>query len=105
MTATASLGVIHRGHEKEALTLMQAYLPKESNSPGYAESGSLYALGLIHANHGANIIEYLLNQTKDATSDVSWIFIDIDAHIYVVIMIYEIENGILLKCSLLWSIV
>ena len=71
MTATASLGVIHRGHEKEALTLMQAYLPKESNSPGYAESGSLYALGLIHANHGANIIEYLLSQTKDATSDVS----------------------------------
>ncbi|XP_037777929.1 26S proteasome non-ATPase regulatory subunit 1-like [Penaeus monodon] len=70
MTATASLGVIHRGHEKEALTLMQAYLPKESNSPGYAESGSLYALGLIHANHGANIIEYLLNQTKDATSDI-----------------------------------
>ena len=75
MTATASLGVIHRGHEKEALTLMQAYLPKESNSPGYAESGSLYALGLIHANHGANIIEYLLNQTKDATSDVSTVYI------------------------------
>ncbi|CAL4157776.1 unnamed protein product, partial [Meganyctiphanes norvegica] len=70
MTATASLGVIHRGHEKEALSLMQAYLPKESNSPGYAESGSLYALGLIHANHGGNIIEYLLNQTKDATSDI-----------------------------------
>merc|ERR1719244_1261418 len=70
MTATASLGVIHRGHEKEALTLMQAYLPKESNSPGYAESGSLYALGLIHANHGGNILEYLLNQTKDATSDI-----------------------------------
>lgn len=75
MTATASLGVIHRGHEKEALTLMQAYLPKESNSPGYAESGSLYALGLIHANHGANIIEYLLNQTKDATSDVSEVWV------------------------------
>lgn len=74
MTATASLGVIHRGHEKEALTLMQAYLPKESNSPGYVESGSLYALGLIHANHGGNIIDYLLSQTRDTTSEVSLIF-------------------------------
>ncbi|KAL7631720.1 UNVERIFIED_CONTAM: hypothetical protein RMT77_017975 [Armadillidium vulgare] len=70
MTATASLGVIHRGHEREALTLMQAYLPKESNSPGYVESGSLYALGLIHANHGANIIDYLLSQTRDTTSEI-----------------------------------
>lgn len=70
MTATASLGVIHRGHEKEALTLMQAYLPRESNSPGYVESGSLYALGLIHANHGGAIIDYLLAQTKDTTSEV-----------------------------------
>uniref|UniRef100_A0A2P2I0U6 26S proteasome non-ATPase regulatory subunit 1 n=1 Tax=Hirondellea gigas TaxID=1518452 RepID=A0A2P2I0U6_9CRUS len=70
MTATASLGVIHRGHEKEALTLMQAYLPRESNSPGYVESGSLYALGLIHANHGGAIIDYLLTQTKETTSEV-----------------------------------
>ena len=27
--------------------------------------------GLIHANHGENITDYLLNQVKDATSDVS----------------------------------
>ena len=31
-------------------------------SSGYAEGGGLYALGLIHANHGAEIIEYLLGQ-------------------------------------------
>ena len=45
-TATASLGVIHRGHEKEALHLMSTYLPKESG-PGsaYSEGGGLYALG------------------------------------------------------------
>jgi 26S proteasome regulatory subunit N2 len=30
LTATASLGVIHRGHETESLALMQSYLPKES---------------------------------------------------------------------------
>lgn len=36
----------------------------------FSEGGGLYALGLIHANHGANIIEYLLNQLKDATDEV-----------------------------------
>jgi 26S proteasome regulatory subunit N2 len=64
-TAAASLGVIHKGHIKEALNLMSAYLPKDStgNSP-YAEGGGLYALGLIHANHGGDIIEYLINQLR-----------------------------------------
>jgi 26S proteasome regulatory subunit N2 len=71
LTATASLGVIHRGHEQEALTLMQSYLPKEVGpSSGYSEGGGLYALGLIHANHGANIIDYLLTQLKDAQNEM-----------------------------------
>lgn len=70
LTATASLGVIHRGHESDSLALMQSYLPKENGpSSGYSEGGGLYALGLIHANHGANIIEYLLNQLKDAQNE------------------------------------
>ncbi|KAH8375861.1 26S proteasome non-ATPase regulatory subunit 1 [Drosophila serrata] len=70
LTATASLGVIHRGHEKESLALMQSYLPKEAGpSSGYSEGGALYALGLIHANHGANIIDYLLQQLKDAQNE------------------------------------
>merc|ERR1719461_628299 len=49
LSATATLGVIHRGHEKESLSLMQSYLPKDNTgtSSGYAEGG-LYALGLIH---------------------------------------------------------
>lgn len=58
---------------KEALNLMSAYLPKDStgNSP-YAEGGGLYALGLIHANHGGDIIEYLINQLRShaAQTDV-----------------------------------
>ncbi|CAH1133512.1 unnamed protein product [Ceutorhynchus assimilis] len=71
LTATASLGVIHRGHENEALVLMQSYLPKEVGpSSGYSEGGGLYALGLIHANHGANIIDYLLGQLKDAQNEM-----------------------------------
>ena len=65
LSATASLGVIHRGHEKDSLALMQTYLPRDSaNSSGFAEGGGLYALGLIHANHGGEITEYLLGQLK-----------------------------------------
>lgn len=71
LTVTASLGVIHRGHEKESLALMQSYLPKEAGpSSGYSEGGGLYALGLIHANHGANIVDYLLAQLKDAQNEM-----------------------------------
>jgi len=70
-TATASLGVIHKGHEKEALHLMSTYLPKDSSpSSAYSEGGGLFALGLIHANHGGEMTEYLLNQLKEATSDM-----------------------------------
>ncbi|XP_037088868.1 26S proteasome non-ATPase regulatory subunit 1-like [Pollicipes pollicipes] len=71
MSATASLGVIHKGHEKEALGLMQAYLPKDAaGSSGYTEGGALYALGLIHVNHGAAIIDYLVQQLKEANNEV-----------------------------------
>lgn len=34
----------------------------------------MYFTGIIHANHGGNITDYLLNQVKDATSDVSTSF-------------------------------
>merc|ERR1719334_961756 len=46
LSAIASLGVIHRGHEKDSLALMQTYLPKDSagSGTGYAEGGGLYAL-------------------------------------------------------------
>ena len=51
---------------------MSTYLPKESGpASNYSEGGGLYALGLIHANHGGDIMEYLLNQLKEATNDVS----------------------------------
>ncbi|XP_076436013.1 26S proteasome non-ATPase regulatory subunit 1-like [Babylonia areolata] len=70
-TATASLGCIHNGHEKEALNLMSSYLPKDTTAgSAYSEGGGLYALGLIHANHGGEITEYLLGQLKDASTDM-----------------------------------
>jgi len=75
LSATASLGVIHRGHETDALELMRSYLPPRENntsgSSGYSEGGGLYALGLIHANHGAAINDYLLGQLKDAHNEVN----------------------------------
>ena len=49
---------------------MSAYLPKDSaNSFPFSDGGGLYALGLIHANHGGEIIEYLLTQLRAATTE------------------------------------
>ena len=47
-TATAALGVIHRGNLTQGQKLLDPYLPKEGNSTGspYSQGGSLYALGL-----------------------------------------------------------
>lgn len=68
--AVATLGLIHRGHESNALKLLDPYLPKgEPDQFGYKEGGSLYAYGLIHANHGSqNTIEYLQKQLASATT-------------------------------------
>ena len=61
-SATAGLGVIHRGHLRQGRSLMAPYLPQHGSSGGgspYSEGGALYALGLIHANHGEGIKEFL----------------------------------------------
>ncbi|KAL1374508.1 hypothetical protein pipiens_004900 [Culex pipiens pipiens] len=53
-SATATLRVIHLGHEIESFVLMQSYLPKES---GLSSGCGLYALGLIRAYHGLTLLE------------------------------------------------
>uniref|UniRef100_A0A0C9QR97 26S proteasome non-ATPase regulatory subunit 1 homolog n=1 Tax=Wollemia nobilis TaxID=56998 RepID=A0A0C9QR97_9CONI len=61
-SATAGLGVIHRGHLQQGRSLMAPYLPQNGASGGgspYSEGGALYALGLIHANHGEGIKQFL----------------------------------------------
>ena len=72
-SATASLGVIHRGHIKESKSVLAAYLPAEdagqqaNTGAGshYAEGGALYAMGLIHGNHhDLEVEQYLTNQLK-----------------------------------------
>lgn len=60
-TVTASLGVIHKGNIGRGTSLLEPYLPKEGISGGsaYSQGGSLYGLGLIYANHGADVTELL----------------------------------------------
>jgi 26S proteasome regulatory subunit N2 len=72
-TATAALGVIHRGNITQGQKLLEPYLPKDSvSSTGshYEQGGSLYALGLIYANHGSNVLDYLLKQFQNASEEV-----------------------------------
>lgn len=58
-SATAALGVIHRGNLEYGYSILQPYLPNaDGGSAGgaasvYSEGGALYALGLVHANNGA----------------------------------------------------
>ncbi|KAK3674975.1 proteasome regulatory particle base subunit [Recurvomyces mirabilis] len=73
-TATAALGVIHRGNLSQGQKLLDPYLPKENananqGSP-YSQGGSLYALGLIYTNHGTNVLDYLQRQFKETQEEV-----------------------------------
>ncbi|KAL7181827.1 hypothetical protein ACSBR1_040686 [Camellia fascicularis] len=61
-SATAGLSVIHRGHLQQGRSLMAPYLPQSGAGGGgspYSEGGALYALGLIRANHGEGIKQFL----------------------------------------------
>ncbi|SPO06156.1 probable RPN2 - 26S proteasome regulatory subunit [Cephalotrichum gorgonifer] len=72
-TATAALGVIHRGNLRQARKLLEPYLPRQGGSNGgsiFSRGGALYAYGLIHANHGAGALEYLKTQFVQAEEEV-----------------------------------
>lgn len=72
-TATAALGVIHRGNLTQSRKLLEPYLPKASGiSTGsiYSQGGALYAYGLIHANHGADALDYLHTTFTAAEEEV-----------------------------------
>eukprot|EP01083_Nonionella_stella_P089627 250148_1 len=69
-TASASFGVVHKGHIRESEKLLGSYLPKQGQqgSP-YQEGGALYAMGLIHACHGDDKIDYLVEALKTGASN------------------------------------
>lgn len=73
-SATAALGVIHKGNLSLGRKILQPYLPGSSGS-NFTKGGSLYALGLIFAGHGRETIEYLRkhiveNGSSAGTEDV-----------------------------------
>ncbi|KAI2638412.1 26S proteasome regulatory subunit rpn2 [Xylaria nigripes] len=73
-TATAALGVIHRGNLSQSKKLLDPYLPRgaggiNGGSP-YSQGGALYAYGLIHVNHGADALEYLKTRFVEAEEEV-----------------------------------
>jgi 26S proteasome regulatory subunit N2 len=75
-TATAALGVIHRGNLTQGQKLLAPYLPKDnpSGAPNtgsvYSQGGSLYAFGLIYANHEGWAVELIRDHFKKATEEV-----------------------------------
>ncbi|EAW25277.1 proteasome regulatory particle base subunit RPN2 [Aspergillus fischeri NRRL 181] len=75
-TATAALGVIHRGNLSQGQKLLQPYLPREhiagvgGSGSVYSQGGSLYAFGLIYANHGGMAVDMIRDHFKKATEEV-----------------------------------
>lgn len=57
--------MIHKGHLKEGKSLLAPYLPTTSSTSPYSEGGALYGLGIIHANHGEGITQYLLSALNE----------------------------------------
>ncbi|EAS30093.2 26S proteasome regulatory subunit Rpn2 [Coccidioides immitis RS] len=75
-TATAALGVIHRGNLTQGQKLLAPYLPKEniagvgSSGSVYSQGGSLYAFGLIYANHEGWAVDLIREHFNKATEEV-----------------------------------
>jgi len=74
-SATAALGVIHKGHFEESMVLLGPYLPSSdataASSP-YSEGGALYALGIINAGMGSarSVESYLREKLKASSNEV-----------------------------------
>jgi 26S proteasome regulatory subunit N2 len=72
-TATAALGVIHRGNLSQSRKLLEPYLPRQGGVTSgsiFSQGGALYAYGLIHANHGADALDYLRTMFNSADEEV-----------------------------------
>eukprot|EP00301_Raphidiophrys_heterophryoidea_P010428 c1554_g1_i1.p1 GENE.c1554_g1_i1~~c1554_g1_i1.p1 ORF type:complete len:1020 (-),score=254.89 c1554_g1_i1:84-3095(-) len=71
-----SLGLIRHGQLKDGMALLRDFLPQRGAAAGtegsggkYQEGGALYALGLINAEHGSEVVPYLLESLKNAGSN------------------------------------
>ncbi|EHY52113.1 proteasome regulatory particle base subunit [Exophiala dermatitidis] len=73
-TATAVFGVIHQGNINQVQRLLSPYLPKAgglgSHDSPYSQGGSLFAYGLLCANHKSRAVDFLREKFKEATEEV-----------------------------------
>ncbi|KDQ63503.1 hypothetical protein JAAARDRAFT_119183 [Jaapia argillacea MUCL 33604] len=76
-SATAALGVIHKGYFEQGMTILGPYLPQDSGESSmtgaaYSEGGALYALGIINAGCGSgrSVEGYLRETLKAASGEV-----------------------------------
>lgn len=71
-SATAALGVIHKGNLAQGMAILDPYLPRENSGSTsfYSEGGSLFALGLVNANHGSKeVLGYLKEALKSGAQN------------------------------------
>ena len=74
-TATAALGVIHQGNINHVDRLLSPYLPKGPSAgpvqgSAFSQGGSLYAYGLVCANHKGKAVDFIRNKFKENTDEI-----------------------------------
>ena len=71
-SASATIGVIHKGNVTSAFNILDAFLPKDNvSTDAYTEGGAMYSIGLIHALEGSSkvgekALDYLLTKLRAA---------------------------------------
>ncbi|KAI5965511.1 RPN2 [Candida theae] len=78
-SATAALGVIHKGNLSQGRTILKPYLPGTSSAP-HTKGGSLLALGFIYAGHGREVVGYLKKFLDDNGSSSGANDIEVQLH-------------------------
>lgn len=71
-TATASIGVVHKGYVKHYKKVLASYLPGDApnTAHAYSEGGALYATGLILSNHyDPEAAEMMMNHLRNDTAE------------------------------------
>lgn len=66
-SATAGVGVIHRGRTKDSRQLLSQLLPAPSP---YTLGGALYAMGLIHTGQPGDALPFLLERARGNNNEV-----------------------------------
>ena len=74
-TATAALGVIHQGNINHVDRLLSPYLPKSTTGApmqgsAYSQGGSLYAYGLVCANHKGKAVDFIRTKFKENQDEI-----------------------------------